>query len=405
MHAGAVAFGVALTGDGQHAGEHRRLLTERPRPVVRDAIQDRDHCAVRRTHRAWRRGLRAVHHIRQPGDPVPYGRNDLRPPFRPLHYLPVGRHLGRARPRAGAPGGAARLPGALDRERGVSAPRRASLRQLVERREGLVVPGAYDALSARLVEQAGFPAVYMTGFGVSASRLGLPDLGFAGLAEMADQARNLAAAVSIPLIADADTGYGSALQVRRTVQQYEAAGVAALHIEDQVAPKRCGHLSGKQVVPVDEFAGRIRAAVDARTDPDLLIIARTDAIAVTGFEDAVDRAAAAARAGADVLFVEAPTSDAEIEVLPRRLDRPLLFNYAPSGRTPLVPFARLRELGYAIVILPVDLLFVATRAMQRALAELRDRGAGAPDPHLSVSFQEFLDLIGLREHVARGQQY
>src|SRR5262250_1776056 len=151
------------------------------------------------------------------------------------------------------------------------------LRDLITRRNGLVVPGAYDALSARLVEQAGFPAVYMTGFGVSAARLGLPDLGFAGLAEMVDQARNLATAVSIPLIADADTGYGSVLQVRRTVQQYEAAGVAALHIEDQVAPKRCGHLSGKQVVPADEFAARIRAAVDARSDPDLLIIARTDA--------------------------------------------------------------------------------------------------------------------------------
>ena len=283
--------------------------------------------------------------------------------------------------------------------------RRAVLRGLVERRQGLVVPGAYDAVSARLVEQAGFPAVYMTGFGVSASRLGLPDLGFAGLAEMVDQARNLAAAVSIPLIADADTGYGSALQVRRTVQQYEAAGVAALHIEDQVAPKRCGHLAGKQVVPAEEFVGRIRAAVEARTDPDLLVIARTDAIAVTGFEDALARADAAARAGADVLFVEAPTSEAEIEALPRRLDRPLLFNYAPSGRSPLPPFAHLRALGYAVVILPVDLLFAATRAMQRALAELRDGGATSRNPERLVSFQEFLELIGLPDQLALGQRY
>ena len=283
--------------------------------------------------------------------------------------------------------------------------RRAALRALVERRQGLVVPGAYDAVSARLVEQAGFPAVYMTGFGVSASRLGLPDLGFAGLAEMVDQARNLAAAVSIPVIADADTGYGSALQVRRTVQQYEAAGVAALHIEDQVAPKRCGHLAGKQVVPAEEFVGRIRAAVEARTDPDLLVIARTDAIAVTGFDDAVARAEAAARAGADVLFVEAPTSEIEIEALPRRLDRPLLFNYAPSGRSPLPPFAHLRALGYAIVILPVDLLFVATRAMQRALAELRDRDATPRGPEQVVSFQEFLELIGLREQLTLGERY
>jgi 2-methylisocitrate lyase-like PEP mutase family enzyme len=283
--------------------------------------------------------------------------------------------------------------------------RRRAFRQVVERRQGLVVPGAYDAVSARLVEQAGFPAVYMTGFGVSAARLGLPDLGFAGLAEMVDQARSMASAVSIPLIADADTGYGNALQVRRTVQQYEGAGVAALHLEDQVAPKRCGHLAGKQVVPAEEFVGRIRAAVEARTDQDLLIIARTDAIAVTGFEDAVRRAEAAAGAGADVLFVEAPTTEEEIVTLPRRLDRPLLFNYAPSGRTPLLPFARLRELGYAVIIVPVDLLFTATRAMQRHLAELRDRDAIPRDPERLVSFQEFCDLIGLPEQLDLGQRY
>jgi 2-methylisocitrate lyase-like PEP mutase family enzyme len=283
--------------------------------------------------------------------------------------------------------------------------RRQRLRALVAEGRGLLVPGAYDAVSARLVEQAGFPAVYMTGFGVSAARLGLPDLGFAGLAEMVDHARNLASAVSIPLIADADTGYGNALQVRRTVQQYELAGVAGLHLEDQVAPKRCGHLAGKHVVPVEEFVGRIRAAVEARADPDLLIIARTDAIAVTGFEDAVGRAEAAARAGADVLFVEAPTSEAEVEALPRRLDRPLLFNYAPSGRSPLLPFGRLRELGYAIVILPVDLLFAATRAMQRALVELRERDATPREPERLVSFQEFCDLIGLPEQLALGERY
>lgn len=283
--------------------------------------------------------------------------------------------------------------------------RRRALRALVERRAAVVVPGAYDALSARLVEQAGFPAVYMTGFGVSAARLGLPDLGFAGLAEMVDQARAMAAAVSIPLIADADTGYGNALQVRRTVQLYEAAGVAALHLEDQVAPKRCGHLAGKAVVPLEEFAGRIRAAVEARTDADLLVIARTDAIAVHGFDDAVARAQAAAEAGADVLFVEAPTSLGEIEALPRRLAAPLLFNYAPSGRSPLPPFARLRALGYALVILPVDLLFAATRAMQRHLAALRDRDATPDDPAGVVSFGEFCDLIGLPAQLELAARY
>src|SRR5256714_14221131 len=179
------------------------------------------------------------------------------------------------------------------------------LRRLVEQKAGVVIPGAYDGVSAKLVERAGFPAVYMTGYGTSASRLGLPDLGFAGLAEMADHARNMAAAVEIPLIADADTGYGNALSVRRTVQAYEAAGVAALHIEDQVAPKRCGHLSGHQVIPRGEFAGKIRAAADARTDRDLLIIARTDAISAMDFDEALRRGEAPGTARRGGAFVRA----------------------------------------------------------------------------------------------------
>jgi 2-methylisocitrate lyase-like PEP mutase family enzyme len=283
--------------------------------------------------------------------------------------------------------------------------RRQTLRQLVNRREGLVVPGAYDGVSARLVEQAGFPVVYMTGYGVSASRLGLPDMGFAGLAEMADQARNMAAAVSIPLIADADTGYGNALSVRRAVALYEAAGVAALHLEDQQLPKRCGHLSGKLIVPAEEFAGKIRAAVEARTDPDLLVIARTDAIAVTGFDDALRRAELAAKAGADVLFVEAPTTEEQIERIARAFDTPLLFNYAPGGRSPLLPFARLRELGYAVILLPVDTLFVAVRAIQ---ALLRDLASGREPRDLAdryVPFGEFNELIGVTEQLGLGERY
>src|SRR6266540_5907180 len=169
-----------------------------------------------------------------------------------------------------------------DANRGLTMSRRQTLRRLVNQKRALVVPGAYDGVSAKLVERAGFPVAYMTGYGVSASRLGLPDMGFAGLAEMADHARNMAAAVSIPLVADADTGYGNALNVRRTVTAYEAAGVAGLHLEDQQLPKRCGHLAGKVVVSAEEFAAKIRAAVEARTDPDFVIIARPDAIAVSG---------------------------------------------------------------------------------------------------------------------------
>ena len=282
---------------------------------------------------------------------------------------------------------------------------RRTLRHLIEPKNGLVVPGAYDGVSARLVERAGFPVVYMTGYGTSASRLGLPDLGYAGLAEMADQARTLAAAVSIPLIADADTGYGNALGVRRTVQAYEAAGVAALHIEDQVAPKRCGHLSGHQIVPLAEFAGKIRAAVDARRDPDLLIIARTDAISAVGFDEALRRGAAAVRAGADVLFIEAPRDDDQVERVAKAFDTPLLYNYAAGGRSPLLPFARLRALGYAIIILPVDTLLVATKAMAGFLAALRAADDAVALGEQALPFAEFNAFIGATEQMALADRY
>jgi 2-methylisocitrate lyase-like PEP mutase family enzyme len=282
---------------------------------------------------------------------------------------------------------------------------RRTLRSLVADKKALVVPGAYDGVSARLVERAGFPAVYMTGFGTSASRLGLPDLGYAGLAEMADHARNLAASVSIPLIADADTGYGNALGVRRTVQVYEAAGVAALHIEDQVTPKRCGHLSGHRIVPRGEFAGKIRAAVDVRRDPDLLIIARTDAISAAGFDEALRRGEAAARAGADVLFIEALRDEAQVEQVAKSFDTPLLYNYAVGGRSPLLPIPRLRELGFAIVLLPVDTLLVATKAMADLLAELRRRGDVVSLYNRYYSFADFNALMGATDQIALADRY
>ncbi len=267
------------------------------------------------------------------------------------------------------------------------------------------MPGAYDGVSAKLVERAGFPVAYMTGYGVSASRLGLPDMGFAGLGDMADQARNMAGAVSIPLIADADTGYGNALNVRRTVALYESAGVAGLHLEDQQMPKRCGHLAGKIVVSAEEFAAKIRAAVEARTDPDFVIIARTDAIAVNGLDDALRRAEAAVKAGADMLFVEAPTTEEQIERVARAFDTPLLFNYAPGGRSPLPPFARLRELRYAVILLPVDTLFVAAGAIQSFLRELKEGDAALPLADRYIPFQEFNELIGVAEQFTLGQRY
>ncbi|HSF06675.1 MAG TPA: isocitrate lyase/PEP mutase family protein [Methylomirabilota bacterium] len=284
-------------------------------------------------------------------------------------------------------------------------PPRQTLRALISQKAGLVVPGAYDAVSAKLVERAGFPAVYMTGYGTSASRLGLPDLGFAGLAEMVDHARNLATAVRIPLIADADTGYGNALSVRRTVREYEAAGVAALHIEDQVAPKRCGHLAGHQVIPRAEFAGKIRAAVEARTDPNLLVIARTDAISAIDFEEGLRRGEAAAKAGADVLFIEAPRTEEQVGRIARELETPLLYNYAPGGRSPLLPFATLRQLGYAVILLPVDTLLVAAKAIADFLNELKARDDVGALADRYLSFREFNDLIGVTAHLALAERY
>ena len=283
--------------------------------------------------------------------------------------------------------------------------RRRTLRTLVEAKQGLIVPGAYDAISAKLVQQAGFPAVYMTGYGTSASRLGLPDLGFAGLAEMVDHARNLVAVLDVPLIADADTGYGNALNVRRTVQMYEAAGVAALHIEDQVTPKRCGHLSGHQVIPRAEFTGKIRAAVEARTDPDLLVIARTDAISAVDADEALRRGEAAAKAGADVLFIEAPRDEGEVERVAGAFETPLLYNYAPGGRSPLLPFARLRELGFAIVLLPVDTLLVAVQAIRDFLtaAKARDDVQALKDRYMP--FRDFNELIGVNAQLALAERY
>ena len=283
--------------------------------------------------------------------------------------------------------------------------RRRALRRLVSDKAGVVIPGAYDGVSAKLVERAGFPAVYMTGYGTSASRLGLPDLGFAGLAEMADHARNLATAVQIPLIADADTGYGNALSVRRTVAFYESAGVAALHIEDQVAPKRCGHLSGHQVVPRGEFAGKIRAAVEARTDPDFLIIARTDAISAVGLDEALRRGEAAAKAGADLLFIEAPRDEEQVERIAAAFATPLLYNYAPGGRSPLLPFARLRALAFAIILLPVDTLFVAVKAIADFLREVKTGDDVLRLADRYIPFREFNELIGVTAQMDLAARY
>lgn len=272
------------------------------------------------------------------------------------------------------------------------------LRELLAGDTPVLAPGAYDALSARLVEAAGFDCVYMTGFGTAAGRLGRPDIGLLTGSEMVDNARSIAAAVGVPVVADADTGYGNPINVIRTVRDYEQAGVAGIHLEDQVMPKRCGHLAGKAVVPQADMEAKIRAAVAARGNPDLLLIARTDARAPEGLTSALQRAAAYAEAGADMLFVEAPQSEAEVETIAHELRGvPLLFNWAEGGRTPPVTMPRLAELGYRLVIFPVGALLAATAGMRRLLATLRADGTPAAALDDLPSLQEFADFIGMTE--------
>ncbi|MEM7273838.1 MAG: oxaloacetate decarboxylase [Actinomycetota bacterium] len=270
----------------------------------------------------------------------------------------------------------------------------------------VVLPGCYDALGARLIEQAGFDAAYMTGFGASASLLGRPDVGLLGLSEMADHAARIVAATDLPVIADADTGYGNPINVVRTVQAYERAGVAGLHIEDQVMPKRCGHMENKTVVPATEFEAKIRAAVEARRNPDLVIIARTDARAPHDLDEALNRARAARDAGADVLFVEALQSQDELKLVAEELAGiPLLFNWAEGGKTPPLTYDEIAALGFAMIIMPISTLLVATRAMQQVLARLKADGSPANAVADMPAFGEFTDLIGLPEIAELEQRF
>jgi 2-methylisocitrate lyase-like PEP mutase family enzyme len=266
-----------------------------------------------------------------------------------------------------------------------------ALRELLAKPEIVIAPGAYDGLTATLIEQAGFPAVYMTGAGTSAAK-GFPDYGLLTMTEMVENAGTIARTVSAPVISDADTGYGNELNVTRTVREFESRGVAAIHIEDQVAPKRCGHLDGKEVVSREEFEIKIRAAVAARRDPDFLIIARTDARAVIDFEEAIARANLAIAAGADMAFVEAVASLEEMAETPQRVNGPCLLNVVPGGKTPLVSMADAQALGYRLAIFPGLSLRNTIVAVDAALARLKANGiADAPAPGASVlaGFQRF----------------
>jgi 2-methylisocitrate lyase-like PEP mutase family enzyme len=270
----------------------------------------------------------------------------------------------------------------------------------------VIAPGVADALGARLVAMEGFEAVYMTGFGTSLTRLGMPDVGLLTETEMVDNAARIVDASQLPVIADADTGYGNPVNVRRTIRDYERAGVAGVHLEDQQWPKRCGHLSGKRVIPTAEMVAKLKSACDARRDPDFLIIARTDAIAVEGLQAAFDRAQAYREAGADVLFVEAPVGVEQVrEVSKRFAGVPLLYNMAASGKTPDLPADELGRLGFKIAIYPNWMLLAAIPAMQKLLRELKRAGGIAHMRDKVATFKTFTEVAGLPEVQALEARY
>ena len=278
------------------------------------------------------------------------------------------------------------------------------LRTLLGAGDVIVAPGVWDGLSSRLVARAGFSAVYATGGGIARS-MGYPDLGLLSLSEIVDRLANIVEHAGVPVIADADTGYGNALNTQRAVREFERAGVAALHLEDQTFPKRCGHYDDKSVISASEMAQKLRAARDATGDADLVLIARTDALAIEGLDAAIARAHVYAAAGADVIFVEAPVSIEQIETIAHRVPQPKLINMFQGGKTPLVPVARLKTLGYQIVIIPSDMQRAAIRAMDDVLAALARDGSCAALADRMATFKEREDVVDTAGWLARAAKY
>jgi 2-methylisocitrate lyase-like PEP mutase family enzyme len=272
---------------------------------------------------------------------------------------------------------------------------RQTLKQLLKRNKLLVAPGCFDGLSARLVQEAGFEAAYLSG-GAVARSMGIPDIGLVTMSESIDRAVQVVSAINIPIIADADTGYGNAVNLVRSVREFERAGVAAIHIEDQITPKRCGHLDGKEVISLSEMAKKLEAAMANRTDPDFCIIARTDARGVNGFDDAVKRANAFAKLGVDAVFFEAPQSEEELAEIPQRVANiPLLVNVFKGGKTPMLPMERLEKMGYRIAIYPSETQRAAIHAMRTALSTLKREGTTESIDATLTTFKERDKVVGL----------
>jgi len=282
---------------------------------------------------------------------------------------------------------------------------RLRLKQLVEERRAIIVPGAFNALSAKIIEDLGFEAIYITGAGVTNMWFAMPDQGFMGLSDIAEHTARIRDAVQVPLLVDADTGFGNALNVCHTVRTLERAGADCIQLEDQVAPKRCGHFNGKEVISTEEAVSKIKAAVDTRRDPNLLIMARTDAAATHGFEAAVERAQRFAEAGADILFVEAVTKQEEVRALPQRLPQPQLMNLVLGGKTPISNAEQLAELGFSIVLYANAALQGAVAGMQKTLTVLREEKQVQESSGLVASFAERQRLVGRPQWDALEKRY
>ncbi|UYV37376.1 isocitrate lyase/phosphoenolpyruvate mutase family protein [Rhodobacteraceae bacterium D3-12] len=282
-----------------------------------------------------------------------------------------------------------------------------TLRERLSRPEILIAPGCYDALSALLIQQAGFEAAYLSGASVSYTRFGLPDIGLVGMNEMAQTLRAIADRVDLPLIVDGDTGFGNALNVQRTVQSYRTSGAGAIQIEDQTFPKRCGHLDNKQLITTAAMTGKLRAADDARGDSDMLIVARTDAVAVEGMEAALERAEAYIEAGADMLFVEAPPTTDALQMVGEKLGHriPLMANMVEGGKTPLSSAHDLQEMGYSMVIFPGAFVRALAWAGQAFFASLHEHGTTRPFADRMHDFQSLNDVLDTPGFIARGKTY
>ena len=283
---------------------------------------------------------------------------------------------------------------------------RQSLREQLENKSKIIVlPGVFDALSARIAEQVGFEAMFQTGYGSSAALLGMPDFGFLNAGETVDNARRIIRAVSVPVLVDADTGYGNPLNVWRIVRDLESLGAAGIFLEDQIWPKRCGHMAGKDVISKDDYMPKLKAALEARRSKDFVIVARTDARAPIGLGEAIERGKAYRKAGADVIFVEAPTSIQELKKVADEIDAPLVANMIEDGVTPNLPASELLKLGYRVAVYPLSGLYGATYAMHGVFEELKKTGATKQTRKMMVTFKDFSRFIDLQKYTDLEKRY